>query len=188
VTFAYDGGQRAHRVGGASRSDDSHRDWRSEDLAEHAKNTAGNVTRSAAEVTAACTRMKAATEPATQAAAKREATLALESLRVAATAAASVLAQATDPEVAEVLKGARAQLATAEAEVTALPEPASASAPEVSGVSRFAAALPAADGPRPLDSPELVQRLMGIIDHELVHGDLDPVRAALARAASYGRR
>jgi hypothetical protein len=181
VTFAYDGGQRAHRVGGASRSDDSHRDWRSEDLAEHAKNTAGNVTRSAAEVTAACTRMKAATEPATQAAAKREATLALESLRVAATAAASVLAQATDPEVAEVLKGARAQLATAEAEVTALPEPASASAPEVSGVSRFAAALPAADGPRPLDSPELVQRLMGIIDHELVHGDLDPVRAALAR-------
>ncbi len=181
MTFAYDGGQRAHRVGGASRPDDGHRDWRPEDLAEHAKNTAGNVTRSAAEVTAACTRMKAATEPATQAAAKREATLALESLRVAATAAASVLAQATDPEVAEVLKGARAQLATAEAEVTALPEPASASAPEVSGVSRFAAALPAADGPRPLDSPELVQRLMGIIDHELVHGDLDPVRAALAR-------
>lgn len=181
MTFAYDGGQRSHRVGAASRLDDGHRDWRPEDLAEHAKNTAGNVTRSAAEVTAACARVKAATEPTTQAAAKKEATLALESLRMAATAAASVLAQATDPEVAEVLKGARAQLTTAEAEVTALPEPAAASAPEVSGVSRFAAALPPADGPRPHDSPELVQRLMGIIDRELVHSDLDPLKTARQR-------
>lgn len=45
---------------------------------------------------------------------------------------------------------------------------------------RFAAALPPADGPRPQDSPGLVQRLKRIIDHELVHGDLDPLKAALA--------
>ncbi|MBL8622260.1 MAG: hypothetical protein JNK64_13185 [Myxococcales bacterium] len=180
MSFAYDGGQQTHSRGAATRRDDAPPEWTPDERAAHAKNTASNVTRAAAEVAAACARMQAAIEPAAQAAAKKEAGLALESLRAAATAAAAALSQAADPEVVAVLKGASDQLEAADAEVKALPEPAAPSSAEAAGVRRFAAALPPADGPRPHDSPELVQRLKRIIDHELVHGDLDPLKAALA--------
>lgn len=180
MSFAYDGGQRTQSGGGASRRDERPRDWTPDERAAHAKNTASNVTRAAAEVAAACARMQAATEFAARAAAKKEAGLALESLRAAATAAAAAVGQATDPEVVAVLKGASDQLNAADEQVRALPESAAPSIAEAAGVQRFAAALPPADGPRPHDSPELVQRLKRIIDHELVHGDLDPLKAALA--------
>ena len=180
MSIAYDGGQKVHSGGGATRRDDTPRDWTPDERAAHAKNTASNVTRAAAEVAAACARMQAATEFTEQAAAKKEAGLALESLRAAATAAAAAVSQATDPEVVVVLQGADAQLKAADAEVKALPEPIATSPREVTGVRRFATALPPADGPGRQDSPRMVAQLRGIIASELVHGDLDPLKAALA--------
>ncbi|MBL8622229.1 MAG: hypothetical protein JNK64_13030 [Myxococcales bacterium] len=180
MSFAYDGGQKVHGGGGATRRDDTPRDWTPDERAAHAKNTASNVTRAAAEVAAACARMRAATEFTEQAAAKKEAGLALQSLRAAATAAAAAVSQATDPEVVVVLQGADAQLKAADAEVKALPEPIATSPREVTGVRRFATALPPADGPGRQDSPRMVAQLRGIIASELVHGDLDPLKAALA--------
>ena len=180
MSIAYDGGQKVHSGGGATRRDDTPRDWTPDERAAHAKNTASNVTRAAAEVAAACARMQAATEFTEQAAAKKEAGLALESLRAAATAAVAAISQATDPEVVVVLQGAETQLKAADAEVKALPEPIATSPREVTGVRRFATALPPADGPGRQDSPRMVAQLRGIIASELVHGDLDPLKAALA--------
>jgi hypothetical protein len=195
VSFAYDGGQRAHSSGAGSRHDDKPRDWTPADLAEHAKNTAGNVTRSANEVTAACARMQAATAPAAQAAAKQEATLALESLRTAAAAAEAAIGQTTDPAVAAVLTRAKEQLKAAEqqiaaAEASAPAASAEAAAPSSPGLASFMDALPPEGGPRPRESQALLDKLVAALA-PLEFDDIDPLVRELSATeptTAHGRR
>lgn len=193
MTFAYDGGQRSHS-GGGSRRDDKPRDWTPADLAEHAKNTAGNVTRAAHEVTSACTRMQAATTPAAHVAAKHEATLALESLRTVTAAAADAIGRATDPAIVAILERAGAQLEAAEREVAvaaAAPpaDAAGASAPS-SGMASFIAALPPTGGPRPRESQALLDNLVASLA-PLEFDDIDPLVRELTAtepATEHGRQ
>lgn len=184
MSFSYDGGQRSHHVGGGGgRRDAEPQEWTPQELAEQAKNVAGNLTRTAAQVTAACASVTKATTPKAQAAAKDEAGRALEALRHAATAAAPRVGQASDPEAAAVLAAAPAMVRAAAAEVDALVTPApdtdAAASLESPGIRAFATAL-APDGQSgPQARQARFNRLTGIINHELRHGDLDPLAASL---------
>ncbi len=183
MTFAYDGGQRFHASRGGNRQDAGAQDWTPEDLVEHARNTAGAVARSVAQVSAACAEATAATTAQARAAARAQANAALSELRRAAKVAAPVVAQARDPAVVAVLERAAGQLALAEAEVDAVPVAAAADVtvpPESQGIRRFAEALAPVELPEPQARQARFDALKGIIDRELVHEDLDPLTAALA--------
>ncbi|MBL8625316.1 MAG: DUF4157 domain-containing protein [Myxococcales bacterium] len=190
MSYSYDGGQRSHGGGGGGRRDDKPRDWTPAELAEHARHAAGNVRRGIDAVRIACAEVRDATTAAAQAAAKRAAISAVESLRTVTIGAATLVSQASDPEVAETLTGAATALATAEAQVAeVVAVPAVVEAPAMApGRAAFIAALPAADGPRRQEAPAQIARLRAVIETQLVFDDLDPLARALTADADVRAR
>jgi hypothetical protein len=191
VSFAYDGGQRSQGGGGSSGGGGPPRDWTPAERAEHARNVAGNLRRSHAEVKRACAAMADATTPVAYGTAATQATEAVASLRAIASHAPPLVDASADPDISGVLASAAQSLAAAETLLAAAPAAPAAPAAQMSssaGIAAVVATLPPLGSERRQEAPAVAAPIFASLRGQLEFPDINPLRAAFAADGEVGQR